>query len=162
MPAPAPDDEKARLARKQKVFRACMLGLMAGSGVFLVSIAETTSPGVGLIFNADTGVPDGPLLACLGAHRHPGLSRRRHRRRWAGDRGDRAHASANRLALASLLTFGGPAGSTQTVAFSTYLSGFQDFRISYASALSYVIVVGVFILTLIFQKVSRFREGEEA
>jgi multiple sugar transport system permease protein len=64
--------------------------------------------------------------------------------------------------LIYLLTFGGPAGSTQTVAFSTYLSGFQDFRISYASTLSYVIVAGVFILTLIFQKVSRFREGEEA
>ena len=64
--------------------------------------------------------------------------------------------------LIYLLTFGGPAGSTQTVAFTTYLSGFQDFRISYASALSYVIVVGVFILTLIFQKVSRFREGEES
>jgi multiple sugar transport system permease protein len=64
--------------------------------------------------------------------------------------------------LIYLLTFGGPAGSTQTVAFSTYLTGFQDFRISYASALSYVIVVGVFILTLIFQRVSRFREGEEA
>jgi multiple sugar transport system permease protein len=64
--------------------------------------------------------------------------------------------------LIYLLTFGGPAGSTQTVAFSTYLSGFQDFRISYASTLSYVIVVGVFIMTLIFQKVSRFREGEEA
>jgi multiple sugar transport system permease protein len=64
--------------------------------------------------------------------------------------------------LIYLLTFGGPAGSTQTVAFSTYLSGFQDFRISYASTLSYVIVAGVFILTLVFQKVSRFREGEEA
>lgn len=64
--------------------------------------------------------------------------------------------------LIYLLTFGGPAGSTQTVAFSTYLSGFQDFRISYASTLSYVIVAGVFMLTLIFQKVSRFREGEEA
>jgi len=64
--------------------------------------------------------------------------------------------------LIYLLTFGGPAGSTQTVAFSTYLSGFQDFRISYASTLSYVIVAGVFILTLIFQKVSRFREGDEA
>ena len=64
--------------------------------------------------------------------------------------------------LIFLLTFGGPGGSTQTVAFTTYLSGFQDFRISYASTLSYVIVVGVFILTLIFQKVSRFREGEEA
>jgi ABC-type sugar transport system permease subunit len=64
--------------------------------------------------------------------------------------------------LIYLLTFGGPAGSTQTVAFTTYLSGFQDFRISYASTLSYVIVAGVFILTLIFQKVSRFREGDEA
>lgn len=63
--------------------------------------------------------------------------------------------------LIYLLTFGGPGGSTQTVAFSTYLTGFQDFRISYASALSYVIVIGVFLLTLIFQKVSRFREGDE-
>jgi multiple sugar transport system permease protein len=62
--------------------------------------------------------------------------------------------------LIYLLTFGGPAGSTQTVAFTTYLSGFQDFRISYASTLSYIIVVGVFFLTLIFQKVPRFREGE--
>jgi multiple sugar transport system permease protein len=63
--------------------------------------------------------------------------------------------------LIYLLTFGGPGGSTQTVAFSTYLTGFQDFRISYASTLSYVIVVGVFLLTLLFQKVSRFREGDE-
>jgi ABC-type sugar transport system permease subunit len=64
--------------------------------------------------------------------------------------------------LIYLMTFGGPGGSTQTIAFSTYLSGFQDFRISYASTMSYIIVVGVFILTLIFQKVSRFREGEQA
>ena len=64
--------------------------------------------------------------------------------------------------LIYLMTFGGPGGSTQTVAFTTYLSGFQDFRISYASTMSYIIVVGVFILTLIFQKVSRFREGENA
>lgn len=64
--------------------------------------------------------------------------------------------------LIFLLTFGGPAGATQTVAFTTYLAGFQDFRISYASTLSYVIVVGVFFLTLIFQKVSRFNEGGEA
>jgi multiple sugar transport system permease protein len=64
--------------------------------------------------------------------------------------------------LIYLLTFGGPAGATQTVAFSTYLTGFQDFRISYASTLAYIIVAGVFILTLVFQKVSRFREGEQA
>lgn len=63
--------------------------------------------------------------------------------------------------LVYLLTFGGPGGSTQTVAFTTYLTGFEDFRISYASTLSYVIVVGVFLLTLLFQKVSRFKEGEE-
>src|SRR5215467_11408608 len=60
--------------------------------------------------------------------------------------------------LIYLLTFGGPAGSTQTIAFSTYLTGFQDFRISYASALSYVIVIGVLLLTMIFQRVSSFRE----
>jgi multiple sugar transport system permease protein len=63
--------------------------------------------------------------------------------------------------LIFLLTFGGPGASTETIAFSTYLSGFQDFRISYASTLSYVIVAGVFILTVVFQKVVRFREGEE-
>jgi multiple sugar transport system permease protein len=63
--------------------------------------------------------------------------------------------------LIFLLTFGGPGGTTQTVAFNTYLSGFQDFRISYASTLSYVIVAGVFLLTLLFQRVVRFREGEE-
>ena len=63
--------------------------------------------------------------------------------------------------LIFLLTFGGPGGTTQTVAFNTYLTGFQDFRISYASTLSYVIVVGVFLLTLLFQRVVRFREGEE-
>jgi multiple sugar transport system permease protein len=64
--------------------------------------------------------------------------------------------------LIYLLTFGGPGGATQTVAFTTYLAGFQDFRISYASALSYVIVIGVFLLTVIFQWVSSFREDEEA
>jgi len=64
--------------------------------------------------------------------------------------------------LIYLLTFGGPGGTTQTVAFSTYLAGFQDFRISYASALSYVLVIGVFLLTVIFQWVSSFREDEEA
>jgi len=62
--------------------------------------------------------------------------------------------------LIYLLTFGGPAGTTQTVAFSTYLTGLQDFRISYASTLAYIIVVGVFLLTMVFQKVSRFREGD--
>ena len=40
--------------------------------------------------------------------------------------------------LIFILTFGGPGGATETVAFDTYLVGFKDFRMSYASALSFV------------------------
>jgi multiple sugar transport system permease protein len=64
--------------------------------------------------------------------------------------------------LIFILTFGGPGGSTETVAFNTYLVGFKDFRMSYASALSYVIVLGVLIMTLIFMRVSRAREARAA
>jgi len=60
--------------------------------------------------------------------------------------------------LIFVLTFGGPGGTTETVAFSTYLAGFNDFRMSYAAALSYVIVGGVFVLTLAFMWVQRLRE----
>jgi ABC-type sugar transport system permease subunit len=64
--------------------------------------------------------------------------------------------------LIFVLTFGGPGGATETVAFNTYLVGFKDFRMSYAAALSYVIVIGVLILTLIFQAISRRREARAA
>ena len=62
--------------------------------------------------------------------------------------------------LIFLLTFGGPGGATETVAFNTYLVGFKDFRMSYASALSYVIVGGVLVLTLAFLWIQRFREAK--
>jgi ABC-type sugar transport system permease subunit len=48
------------------------------------------------------------------------------------------------------------------VAFNTYLVGFKDFRMSYASALSYLIVGGVLILTLIFMWIQRYREARAA
>jgi multiple sugar transport system permease protein len=64
--------------------------------------------------------------------------------------------------LIFVLTFGGPGGATETVAFNTYLVGFKDFRMSYAAALSYVIVFGVLILTLVFQAISRRREARAA
>lgn len=64
--------------------------------------------------------------------------------------------------LIFVLTFGGPGGATETVAFSTYLAGFNDFRMSYAAALSYVIVGGVLILTLAFMWVQRYREMRAA
>jgi multiple sugar transport system permease protein len=60
--------------------------------------------------------------------------------------------------LIFVLTFGGPGGTTETVAFSTYLAGFNDFRMSYAAALSYVIVGGVLVLTLMFMWIQRYRE----
>src|SRR5205814_640048 len=49
--------------------------------------------------------------------------------------------------LIFVLTYGGPGSSTETVAFTTYLAGFKDFRMSYAAALSYVIVGGVLVLS---------------
>ena len=64
--------------------------------------------------------------------------------------------------LIFVLTFGGPGGTTETVAFSTYLAGFNDFRMSYAAALSYVIVGGVLVLTLVFMWVQRYREMRAA
>ncbi|MGH7308144.1 MAG: carbohydrate ABC transporter permease [Candidatus Rokuibacteriota bacterium] len=64
--------------------------------------------------------------------------------------------------LIFILTFGGPGGATETVAFNTYLVGFNDFRMSYASALSYLIVGGVLILTLVFMLVQRRREARAA
>jgi len=60
--------------------------------------------------------------------------------------------------LIFVLTFGGPGGTTETVAFSTYLAGFNDFRMSYAAALSYIIVGGVLVLTLVFMWIQRYRE----
>jgi multiple sugar transport system permease protein len=62
--------------------------------------------------------------------------------------------------LIFILTFGGPGGATETVAFNTYLVGFKDFRMSYASALSYVIVGGVLVLTLVFLWIQRLREAK--
>ena len=64
--------------------------------------------------------------------------------------------------LIFVLTFGGPGSSTETVAFTTYLVGFKDFRMSYASALSYVIVGGVLVLTLLFLWIQRAREARAA
>jgi multiple sugar transport system permease protein len=64
--------------------------------------------------------------------------------------------------LIFVLTYGGPGGSTETVAFTTYLAGFKDFRMSYAAALSYVIVGGVLILTLLFFWMQRVREARAA
>lgn len=64
--------------------------------------------------------------------------------------------------LIFVLTFGGPGGATETLAFNTYLVGFNDFRMSYASALSYLIILIVLVLTLVFLRLSRPRDARAA
>jgi multiple sugar transport system permease protein len=64
--------------------------------------------------------------------------------------------------LIFILTFGGPGGSTETLAFNTYLVGFKDFRMSYACALSYLIILTVLVLTLVFMRITRSREARAA
>ena len=56
----------------------------------------------------------------------------------------------------------GPCEATKTVAFTTYLVGFNDMRMSYASALAYLIVGGVLVLTLVFMGIQRYREARPA
>jgi multiple sugar transport system permease protein len=64
--------------------------------------------------------------------------------------------------LIFVLTFGGPGGSTETVAFHTYLVGFNDLRMSYAAALSYLIILTVLVLTVALMWLSRPREARAA
>lgn len=51
---------------------------------------------------------------------------------------------------------GGPAGSTLFYTLYLYMRGFQDFRMGYASAMAWVLVVVVGIITLLFFRTSRF------
>lgn len=64
--------------------------------------------------------------------------------------------------LIFVLTYGGPGGTTETLAFNTYLVGFGDFRMSYASALSYLIILIVLVLTVVFLRLSRPRDARAA
>jgi len=50
---------------------------------------------------------------------------------------------------------GGPAGSTLFYTLYLYLRGFQDFRMGYAAAMAWLLVVVVGIITLIFFRSSR-------
>src|SRR3989441_8099891 len=64
--------------------------------------------------------------------------------------------------LIFVLTYGGAGRGTATGALTTYPMGLKDFRMSYAAALSYVIVGGVLLLTLVFMWIQRVREARAA
>jgi multiple sugar transport system permease protein len=50
---------------------------------------------------------------------------------------------------------GGPAGSTLFYTLYLYLRGFSDFRMGYASAMAWLLVIVVGIITLIFFRTSK-------
>lgn len=51
--------------------------------------------------------------------------------------------------LTSVLTKGGPANATNTLVMYIYQNGFQFFRMGYASALSLILFVTIFIITIV-------------
>jgi len=58
-----------------------------------------------------------------------------------------------------VLTRGGPGGKTETISFYTYLVGFRYFRMGYAAALSYILLIITVILSMVFIRVMTRREA---
>jgi ABC-type sugar transport system permease subunit len=59
-----------------------------------------------------------------------------------------------------VMTGGGPASGTQTVAFYTYLQAFSNQLFGYGSALAYLIVLAVFALAMVYLRL--LRQGQMA
>ncbi len=57
-----------------------------------------------------------------------------------------------------IMTRGGPASGTQTIAFYTYLQAFSDQRFGYGSALAYLIVVIILMLSALYLRLLRSNE----
>ena len=57
------------------------------------------------------------------------------------------------------LTYGGPGYASQTISFYTYLQGFKQFRLGYAAALSWIILIIILVLSMIFVRALARREG---
>lgn len=57
-----------------------------------------------------------------------------------------------------VMTGGGPASGTQTVTFLTYLKAFSDQRFGYGSAMAYLIVVVILVLSAIYLRLLRQSE----
>jgi len=54
---------------------------------------------------------------------------------------------------ARVMTAGGPAGTTTTMAYYIYTKAFQEYQIGYASAVSWVLFAAIFVVTLINWKI---------
>lgn len=53
------------------------------------------------------------------------------------------------------MTGGGPLNSTQTIVHYLYITGFRQFKMGYASAMAYILVIIILIITLIQQRALR-------
>jgi multiple sugar transport system permease protein len=53
------------------------------------------------------------------------------------------------------MTGGGPMNSTQTIVHYLYIVGFRNFEMGYASAIAYVLVLIIFLVTLVQGKLLR-------
>jgi ABC-type sugar transport system permease subunit len=60
--------------------------------------------------------------------------------------------------LVYVLTGGGPANGTQTIAYFTYVQAFSDQRFGYGSALAEVIVVCILLLSAVYLQALRRNE----
>jgi multiple sugar transport system permease protein/N,N'-diacetylchitobiose transport system permease protein len=60
--------------------------------------------------------------------------------------------------LVYVLTRGGPANGTQTIAYFTYVQAFSDQRFGYGSALADVIVACILVLSAVYLRALRRNE----
>lgn len=58
-------------------------------------------------------------------------------------------ASFKIFGQSKLITGGGPAGATKTVVFSIYENGFQTFQMGYASAIAFVLMLVILVISLV-------------
>lgn len=58
-----------------------------------------------------------------------------------------------------LMTGGGPAGATTSVVLLIYQSAFQNFRLGYSAAISYLLFLGILLVTIVQLRLMRANQG---
>jgi ABC-type sugar transport system permease subunit len=58
-----------------------------------------------------------------------------------------------------LMTGGGPAGATSSVVLLIYQSAFQNFRLGYSAAISYLLFLGILAVTIVQLRLLRANQG---
>jgi multiple sugar transport system permease protein len=51
--------------------------------------------------------------------------------------------------VARVMTEGGPAGTTTTLAYYIYIKAFQEFQMGYASAIAWILFAMIFVMTMV-------------